>query len=99
MNDWLSQNCWPRETKRSRHSKEGKMWALPNKSFNLTPPALRGVRRSGAVKRAPQVNSNPLGCLTMDVGKREVRHRCAVGFLSILHAHRFGAVGSKKMEF
>ena len=32
----------------------------PNKSFNLTSPALRGERRSGAVKRAPQVNSNPL---------------------------------------
>jgi len=39
-----------------------------NKSFNLTSPALRGGRHSGAVKRAPQVNSNPLGCLLlMDV--------------------------------
>jgi hypothetical protein len=34
-----------------------------NKSFNLTSPALRGGRHSGAVKRAPQVNSNPLGRL------------------------------------
>ena len=45
------------------------MWALPNKSFNLTPPALRGVRRSGAVKRAPQVNSNPLACFQNGKGK------------------------------
>jgi hypothetical protein len=34
-----------------------------NRSFNLTSPALRGERRSGAVKRAPQVNSNPLACV------------------------------------
>jgi hypothetical protein len=47
----------------------------------------------------PQLSSSPLGCLTMDVGKREVRHRCAVGVLNILLAHGFGAVGSKKMEF
>jgi hypothetical protein len=31
-----------------------------NTSFNLTSPALRGGRHSGAVKRAPQVNSSPL---------------------------------------
>ena len=33
----------------------------PNKSLNLTSPALRGGLRSGAVKRAPQVSSSPLG--------------------------------------
>ena len=32
-----------------------------NKSLNLTSPALRGERRSGAMKRAPQVSSSPLG--------------------------------------
>ena len=32
----------------------------PNKSLNLTSPALRGGQRSGAVKRAPQVSSSPL---------------------------------------
>jgi hypothetical protein len=32
-----------------------------NKSLNLTSPALRGGQRSGAVKRAPQVSSSPLG--------------------------------------
>ena len=34
-----------------------------NKSLNLTSPALRGGQRSGAVKRAPQVSSSPLGGL------------------------------------
>ena len=28
-----------------------------------------------------------------------MRHRCAEGFLSILHAQGFGAAGFKKMEF
>jgi hypothetical protein len=42
----------------------------PNKSFNLTSPALRGGRHSGAVKRAPQVNSNPLAGGKNKVGRK-----------------------------
>ena len=40
----------------------------PNKSLNLTSPALRGGQRSGAVKRAPQVSSSPLCCKSRFVG-------------------------------
>ena len=54
-----------RNRKSGRQKKKHRISRLQqqhNKSFNLTSPALRGERRSGAVKRAPQVNSNPLCC-------------------------------------
>jgi len=47
------------QVKKQRH-RVASLSQQHNKSFNLTSPALRGERRSGAVKRAPQVNSNPL---------------------------------------
>jgi hypothetical protein len=49
------------QVKKQRH-RVASLSQQHNKSFNLTSPALRGERRSGAVKRAPQVNSNPLCC-------------------------------------
>ena len=47
----------------------------------------------------PQLSSSPLGCLTMDVGKREVRHRCAEGFPGILLAQCSGVVDSRSGNF
>ena len=52
----------------------------PNKSLNLTSPALRGGQRSGAVKRAPQVSSSPLGCAKREAPKIEIFPLNYVGF-------------------
>jgi hypothetical protein len=57
-----------------------------NKSFNLSSPALRGGRHNGAVKRAPQVNSNPLCCKFRFVSWCEPSKRkmWEIGFAAIL---------------
>ena len=58
----------------------------PNKSLNLTSPALRGGQRSGAVKRAPQVSSSPLCCKSTFVSWFELskRNKWEMGFAAIL---------------